>query len=113
MLRRLNITTARFVAVSVALALALTLQQTPRLQAQTTGCGQPTPGFPSVVTCSGPGTYTWTVPDNVTQVTFDVYGAQGGCVANLQGFSGDLATCSGRLTNLPGKGGEAKATLSV
>jgi hypothetical protein len=66
-----------------------------------------------VVTCAGPGTYTWTVPDNVTQVTFDVFGAQGGCVANQQGLSGDLATCSGRLTNLPGKGGEAKATLSV
>src|SRR5713226_4622730 len=81
MWRRLNITTARFVAVSLALALALTLPQTPRLQAQTTGCGQPTPGFPSVVTCAGPGTYTWTVPDNVTQVTFDVFGAQGGCDA--------------------------------
>ena len=78
MSQRLNLTIARFVAASLALAVALILQQTPRLQAQTTGCGQPTPGFPSLVTCAGPGTYTWTVPDNVSQVTFDVVGAQGG-----------------------------------
>ncbi len=42
---------------------------------------------------------TWTVPAEVTEATFDVYGAQGG--------SGPFATSIG------GKGGHAKASLSV
>jgi hypothetical protein len=58
-----------------------------------------------------PGTYTWTVPKGVKQVTFDVYGASGGT-----GYSGDC-TVNGTSYTLSGgaagKGGEATATYSV
>ena len=44
------------------------------------------------------GTYTWTVPTGITKISFDVFGASGGNVAN-----GPTLIAAG------GKGGEAKA----
>ena len=48
------------------------------------------------------GTYTWTVPSNVTKVTFDVFGASGGDVVN-----GNFLVTGG------GPGGEARETFKV
>jgi Glycine rich protein len=56
------------------------------------------------VTCTfdTPGTSTWTVPEGITQATFDVYGAQGGSSA-----TSPLGTRAGGL------GGKASATIAV
>src|SRR5438067_233905 len=52
-------------------------------------------------TYTSPGTYIYTVPPGVSQISFDVYAAQGGSPSNVNdGGSG-------------GFGGEAKATIAV
>lgn len=46
---------------------------------------------------------TWTVPDGVTQATFELYGAQGGNILTFSGF----------LVDGGGRGGKTTATLTV
>jgi Glycine rich protein len=50
-----------------------------------------------------PGTYTWTVPTGVTNVTFDVYGAKGGDVKEPAIFT----------VAVGGAGGEARGKFAV
>ncbi len=57
---------------------------------------------PPLPTFEKPGAYTWTVPKGLRLVTFDVFGATGGNVAN-----GKLLVSAG------GAGGEAKTTFAV
>jgi hypothetical protein len=54
-----------------------------------------------------PGTYTWTVPTGVTNVTFDVYGARGGGVVEVLPGPTIEQVSSG------GTGGEAKGKFTV
>jgi len=43
----------------------------------------PASAYQGVVTAWTPGTYTWTVPEGVTQISVKTYGAQGGGVAEF------------------------------
>src|ERR1043165_1591045 len=54
-----------------------------------------------------PGTYTWTVPTGVTNVTFDVYGARGGGVVEV------LPGPTIEPVSDGGTGGEAKGKFAV
>lgn len=61
----------------------------------------------ALATFSTPGTNTWTVPGNVKQVTFEVFGASGGAGGGAQALTGQPPTTAGGL------GGEATATFNV
>lgn len=80
-------------AISVAVASATAV---PVFALPPTTCSAPTPSGPNlVVTCSTPGSADFVVPPGVTQVAFDVFGAEGGGPGT------------------PGLGAKASATFNV
>src|SRR5215207_4934497 len=86
--------------VGTALAAVALVAASPAASAADGNC-QPS-GSKVVCTFDTPGTSSWTVPNGVTQATFDVFGAQGG-----QGFE------EGNAGGEAGLGGEAKATFNL
>src|SRR5215212_4270477 len=86
------------VMLGAALAAVALVMVSPPAAATDVNC-QPA-GSKVECTFEKPGTSNWTVPDGVTQVTFEVFGASGGSSAGSQPSPGGL-------------GGKASATFSV
>ena len=64
----------------------------------------PAEAFDGSVTATVPGTYTWTVPAGVTQISIEAYGAQGGGIVEMgQGVGGRGAEVKAVVPVSPGQ----------
>ena len=90
---------------AVALAAVALAAASPAARAEDGNC-QPS-GNDVVCTFDTPGSWSWTVPDGVTQATFDVFGAQGG-----QGGGNTILGAGVDEGGQGGLGGAARATFS-
>ena len=91
----------RSIARSAAVATASAALMTAGLVGY---AASPASAYQGVVTAWTPGTYTWTVPAGVTQISVKAYGAQGGGVAEFgQGVGGHGAEVRAIVPVTPGQ----------
>jgi len=91
----------RAVARSAALAIATGALMTAGLVGY---AASPASAYQGVMTVWTPGTYTWTVPAGVTQISVKAYGAQGGGVTDFgQGTGGHGAEVKAIVPVTPGQ----------
>ena len=91
----------RSIARSAAVATASAALMTAGLVGY---AASPASAYQGVITVWTPGTYTWTVPAGVTQISVKAYGAQGGGVAEFgQGIGGHGAEVKAIVPVTPGQ----------